>query len=248
MLLKNTKMQLLPKTFQYQTDLANYCKTGDYISIPGVNEKNIKHYRRLVFNNVYDSITSAYPITKKLFGKKKWKKVVNRFFSSQKIQSPQIWYMPKEFKDYVISNENKLLNKYAFLEDLLQFEWLEIEVFMMPDETIEYLTETNLYYLNPEIRLIKTKYPIHLKKAKNITEEDKGNYFISLHRNKETGAVEFTNLSIPFVDVLENLMEKPLTENAILNILQKYVELTTAKSAFHQFEQITITNQLLFKK
>ncbi|MDX1828345.1 MAG: putative DNA-binding domain-containing protein [Lutibacter sp.] len=241
-------MQLLPKTFQYQTDLANYCKTGDYISIPGVNEKNIKHYRRLVFNNVYDSITSAYPITKKLFGKKKWKKVVNRFFSSQKIQSSQIWYMPKEFKDYVISHENKLLNKYAFLADLLQFEWLEIEVFMMPDEIIEYLTETNLYYINPEIRLIKTTYPIHLKKAKNITEEDKGNYFISLHRNKETGAVEFTNLSIPFVDVLENLMEKPLTENAILNILQKYVELTTAKSAFHQFEQIAITNQLLFKK
>ena len=241
-------MQLLPKTFQYQTDLANYCKTGDYISIPGVNEKNIKHYRRLVFNNVYDSITSAYPITKKLFGKKKWKKVVNRFFSSQKIQSPQIWYMPKEFKDYVISNEDKLLNKYPFLEDLLQIEWLEIEVFMMPDETVEYFTETNLYYLNPEIRLIKTEYPVHLKKAKNITEEDKGNYFISLHRNKETGAVEFTNLSIPFVDVLENLMQKPLTENAILNILQKYVELTTAKSVFYQFEQITITNQLLFKK
>jgi hypothetical protein len=241
-------MQSLPKTFQYQTDLSNYCKTGNYISIPGVNEKNIKHYRRLVFNNVYDSISSAYPITKKLFGKKKWKKVVNRFFSSQKIQSPQIWYMPKEFKDYVISNENKQLNKYPFLEDLLQFEWLEIEVFMMPDETIEYLTETNLYYLNPEIRLIKTKYPIHLKKAKNITEEDKGNYFISLHRNKKTGAVEFTNLSIPFVDVLENLMEKPLTESAILNILQKYVELTTAKSAFYQFEQITIINQLLFKK
>ena len=116
---------------------------------------------------------------------------------------------------------------------------------MMPDETIAYLAETDLYYINPEIRLIKTKYPIHLKKAKNITEEDKGNYFIALHRNKETGAVEFTNLSIPFV---ENLMEKPLAENAILNILQKYVELTTAKKAFHQFEQITITNQLLFKK
>lgn len=241
-------MQSSLKTFQYQADLANYCKTGDYISIPGVNEKNIKHYRRLVFNNVYDSISAAYPITKKLLGKKRWKKVVNRFFSSEKIQSPQIWYMPKEFMDYVIRKESKLLNEYDFLEDLLQFEWLEIEVFMMPDETIEYLTETNLYYLNPEIRLIKTKYPIHLKKAKNITEEDKGNYFIALHRNKETSAVEFTNLSIPFVDVLENLMAKPLTENAILTILQKYVDLTTAKSAFHQFEQITITNQLLFKQ
>lgn len=241
-------MQSLPKTFQYQVDLANYCKTGDHISIPGINEKNIKHYRRLVFNNVYDSISSAYPITKKLLGKKKWKKVVNRFFSSQKVQSPQIWYMPKEFKDYVIKNENELLGKYAFLDDLLQFEWLEIEVFMMPDETVEYLLETNLYYLNPEIKLIGTKYPVHLKKAKNITEEDKGNYFISLHRNRETGAVEFTNLSIPFVDILENLIEKPLAKNTILNILQKYVKLKTAKSAFHQFEQIAITNQLLFKK
>jgi len=241
-------MQSSPKTFQYQTDFANYCKTGDYISIPGVNEKNIKHYRRLVFNNIYDSISSAYPITKKLFGKKRWKKVVHQFFSSQKIKSAQIWYMPKEFKDYVISNEKDLLNKYVFLADLLQFEWLEIEVFMMPDEAVEFLTDSNLYYINPEIRIIGVKYPIHLKKAKNITKHDQGDYFISLHRNKETGAVEFTNLSIPFVDVLENLIEKPLVEKSILNILQKYVDETTAKNAFYQFEQIAIINQLLYKK
>jgi hypothetical protein len=241
-------MQSSLKTFQYQTDLANYCKTGNYTEIPGVIEKNIKHYRRLVFNNVYDSISSAYPITKKLLGKNKWKKLVQRFFSSQKIQSPQIWYMPKEFKNYVLKEELKLLTNYSFLPDLLQFEWLEIEVFMMPDEPIAFSSVANLYYINPEIRLIKVDYPIHLKKAKKITEHDKGNYFISLHRNRETGVVEFTNLSIPFVDVLENLLDKPLKQNSILNILQKYVDETTAKNAFHQFEQIAINNQLLFKK
>jgi hypothetical protein len=119
---------------------------------------------------------------------------------------------------------------------------------MMPDEAIEFLSETNLYYVNPEIRLMRVAYPIHLKKAKKITEQDKGTYFISLHRNRETGVVEFTNLSIPFVDVLENLSEKPLDQKSILNILQKYVDETTAKNAFQQFEQIAINNQLLFKK
>lgn len=241
-------MPLSLKTFQYQTDFANYCKTGIYNEIPGVIEKNIKQYRRLVFNNVYDSISSAYPITKKILGKKRWKKLVHRFFSSQKIQSPQIWYMPKEFKDYIIDKELELQNKYVFLEDLLQFEWLEIEVFMMPDEAIEFLSKTNHYYINPEIRLMSVAYPIHLKKAKKITEQDKGTYFISLHRNRETGAVEFTNLSIPFVDVLENLSEKSLNQKSILNILQKYVDETTAKNVFYQFEQIAINNQLLFKK
>jgi len=236
------------KTHQYQTDFANFCRTGNYTTIPGVNEQNINHYRRLVFNNVYDSVSSAYPITKKLLGKKKWEKLVNRFFSSCDVQSPQIWYMPKEFKDYVISFELKLLNKYVFLSDLLNFEWLEIEVFMMPNEPIKFLAETNLYYLNPEIRLIKVAYPIHLKKAKEITEQDYGTYFISLHRNQETGSVEFTNLSIPFVDILENLMEKPFTENEIITIIKKYADNQTAKKAFHQFEKLAISNQLLFKK
>jgi hypothetical protein len=148
----------------------------------------------------------------------------------------------------VLKEELKLLTNYSFLPDLLQFEWLEIEVFMMPDEPIAFSSVANLYYINPEIRLIKVDYPIHLKKAKKITEHDKGNYFISLHRNRETGVVEFTNLSIPFVDVLENLLDKPLKQNSILNILQKYVDETTAKNAFHQFEQIAINNQLLFKK
>ncbi len=119
---------------------------------------------------------------------------------------------------------------------------------MMPDEGLKFHSDANLYYINPEIRLIGVEYPVHLKEAKNITEQDKGNYFISLHRNRDTGSVEFTNLSIPFVDVLENLIDTPLTKKAILNVLKKYVDESTAIDVFHQFEQITINNQLLFKK
>ena len=239
---------LLTKTQQYQTNLATFCRTGNYEAIPGVIEKNVHHYRRLVFNNVIDSISSAFPLTKKLIGKKKWKKLVNRFFSSHNIQSPQIWYMPKEFMEYVLKFETELIAKYAFLGDLLLFEWLEIEVFMMMDIPLNFQNKKNLYYLNPEIRLIKVSYPIHLKNANLITKQDLGNYFISIHRNKESGVVEFTNLTIPFVDVLENLMVKPLPKTEILTILKKYASEKDVKNAFLTFETISINNQLLFKQ
>ncbi|WP_306350021.1 DUF2063 domain-containing protein [Flavobacterium sp. '19STA2R22 D10 B1'] len=238
---------LRAKTHQYQSDLANFCRSGNYQPIPGVKEDNIVHYRRLVFNNVMDSLTAAYPLTKKLFGKRKWEKSVQRFFESYAIQSPQIWYMPKEYKEYVIQHEKKMGIHYPFLADLLEFEWLEIEVFMMPDVKMKLEEGKELYYINPEMRIVRMDYPVHLKNAKSITRVDKGDYFMTIHRNPDTGSVQFTNISIPFVDVIENLMEKPLSLNEILFVLLQYADLETAQNAFLQFEKLSVTNQLIYK-
>ena len=238
---------LATKTHNNITSFANYCRTGNYNTIDRVIEKNMTHYRRLVFNNILDSLTAAYPLTKKLLKRKEWEKLVNRFLGSHDIQNPQIWMMPKEFKEYVICDEKKLMTTYPFLENLLELEWLEIEVFMMPDIALENPSNPNLYYLNPEIRIIKVEYPVHLKRAKEITIEDKRTYFISIHRNQISGSVHFTNLSIPFVDVLENLLEHPLSEKDIVTLLKKYADDATATKAFQQFTSQSITNHLIFK-
>lgn len=236
----------LNKTFTYQKQLASFCKTGEQINIPGTS-KHVQYYRKLIFNNIYDSLSSAYPITKKLLGKNKWVKLVNRFFSTEKITTPQLWYMPKEFKFYTIKNEKKLQIKYPFLADLLTFEWEEIEVFMMPDIPKKIINTPHLYFVNPETKLLKVSYPVHLKKAETISEKDKGIYFIAIHRNPVDGNVEFSNLSIPFVDLLEQLLQNPKTEEELLIILQKYVSLEEAIIGLKKFTTITLHNQLLFK-
>lgn len=236
---------LLAKTHHHQSSLANYCRTGTYVAIPGVIQENLHHYRRLVFNNVMDSLTTAYPLTKKLFGKKKWQNTVERFFSNYKVQSPQIWYMPKEFKVYMEEFESELLLQYPFLIDLLTFEWLEVEVFMMPDQDLK-VEVKNHFYLNPETKLIHVSYPVHLKKAKKIEATDRGDYFMAIHRNPETGSVHFTNLAVPYVDVLEQLSEESLSKENIKQILNQYVDLSLVELVLENFLTQSIDNKLLY--
>ena len=237
---------LLTKTHQHQSNLATYCRTGNPVEIKGAVQKNLTHYRRLVFNNVLDTLETAYPITKNLLGDENWETIVNRFFSTYNIQSPQIWMMPEEFKNYLLEQEKELLNTYPLLENLLEFEWLEVEIFMMPDVPHKKYKD-GFYTLNPEIDMMMLSYPVHIKSPNLITEKDKDSYFVSLHRNPDTGSVQFTNLSIPFVDVIEHLAANPLTENDIKQILKKYASENEVNVAYDEFIKQSLATQLIFK-
>lgn len=211
------------KTHQYQSALAKYCTTGTLTEdIPGINTKHIHHYRRLVVNNVYDSVSSAYPLTVNYLGTTKFDEVFHVFFSTEPLMDPQIWMMPKEFMVYIQNKRADLLEEYPALDHLLLFEWLEIEVYMMKDISFPETSVSDVYILNPEIRLVKLDFPVHLKPTLQITEADRGNYFVSLHRHPESGNVHFTNLSIPFVDVLEHLQAHALSKEEICTVLSKY--------------------------
>ncbi len=211
------------KTHQYQRNLASYCRTGEYVSIPGVNEKHIKQYRRLVYNVVYDTLENAYPLTKSLLTTEEWDGLVQDFFSSNNCSSPQIWRMPKELFLYVENSGEKLTDKYPFLIELLHFEWLEIEIYMMEDEDLlEYRKEGDLakdaLYLNPELQILGLSYPVHIKSAKLITPEDVGQYFVVIHRHSKTGKVVFTEINYAHLVLLEQLSVAP-TSLANLKVL-----------------------------
>jgi len=234
------------KTHQYQAALAKYCTTGEWSSeIPGINKKHIHHYRRLVVNNVLDSITSAYPLTVNLLGEDQFNIVFHAFFSSQPLMDPQIWMMPKAFMLYIQSKRPDLLEEYPVLDHLLLFEWLEIEVYMMPDIPWVKPENQDLYILNPELQIIKLDYPLHLKPTKQITIEDKGDYFVSLHRHPESGNVHFTNLSIPFVDVLEHLRDTPMTRVQIETVLSKYGSQEEIEQALVPFLDVSLERSLI---
>ena len=72
---------------------------------------------------------------------------------------------------------------------------------------------TNRIAVNPEHKIIKLEYPVHIEKPFD-TVHKKGDYFLLIYREKETGRVQFTNLSILFTFLLENIVlaEKTLEE------------------------------------
>lgn len=220
-------MLLNKNTYTQQSVLSQYTRTGDdrlISQLQNINEKGIRYYRQLIFNIIFDTVTNAYPLLTDFFGEEKMRTLVHDFFSEHYCQTPQVWQMPKEFKDYIIECRTSLIQEHPFLPDLLHFEWMEIELFMMPDEIMPSFTrQGNIYknklVINPEMQILHLNYPVHVYHPGKIKKEHKNDYFVMLHRHFESKDVLFTDLSTSAVKILECLYEEHLSYFELLDCL-----------------------------
>ncbi len=185
-----------------QSNFASFCRTNVLKPVDGLIENRIHHYRRLIRGVIDDSLRSAYPITENLLADDEWDFIVDEFISRHKSQSPQIWQMPYEFYQFIDTNEFEIKTKYPHLTDLLLFEWKEIELYMMEDKNDDLNNlSVNIYndsriILNKEYEILQLSYPVHLKQSANITESDKGEYYVLMFRANDK--VQFFDLSAFF--------------------------------------------------
>jgi hypothetical protein len=96
-----------------------------------------------------------------------------------------------------------------------------VDLFMMEDRHVAYTLDgycpnalganaTNApLVINPEHLLQHVHYPVHLKNAADITQEDKGDYFLVLFRHPESGQVQYMDLSPALVYLIELLSIEP---------------------------------------
>ncbi len=213
-------MQIQKDTYRQQSDLAKYCRTDILSGSLKVRKERVHHYRRLVYNVIDDSLIAAYPLLHNLISEEQWKKLVNDFFATHACQSTQVWKMPGEFYEYIKTTDLQLKTIFPQLHDLIYFEWIEVELFMMED--VEYPLFKNegdwvndIIAVNPEHKIIRFNYPVHFKNSKSISKADKGEYFLLAYREKETGKVQFSDISALFAVIIENIA-KGLTLNEIL--------------------------------
>ena len=210
-------MKLHKETARIQDLLGEYCRTGEAQTIPGVTAGRIHHYRRLVYNVVRDTMDKAFPITLAALGEEPWELLVQDFFANGLPQTPQIWKLPFEFYQYHAAQETGTRIQKHYLEDLLYFEWIEIEIHTMPDKpTPNYISQGNMFMdrlaFNPEYEIVRLNYPVHLYSADDAVGL-KGDYFVLIFRAPETGNVHFLNLSALNTYILTRLVEEGLPLN-----------------------------------
>ncbi len=214
-------MLLKTETYNQQNKFVEYCRNGREVSILGAVPERLPHYRRLVFNVIKDTLETTFPIAFQYIDSKIWDEMVYTFFSTHKCSDPQVWRMPNEFVGFCEAENYSEKFTLPFLNDLLRFEWMEVEVYMMED--IEYPANINTTILlqskiavNPEQKIIKLEYPVHMEKPFDAVDK-KGNYFLLLFREKESGRVQFLNLSVLFAYLIENISIEEKTLEEILN-------------------------------
>lgn len=200
-------------TYIAQAGLASYCRDGVPRSLKGVREDNLPHYRRLIRNIFDDTLSTAYPITKQHLDNKEWAGLIDDFMGDFSPSSPQVWQMPRELWEYVSDSGHYLAVRYLFLTDLMWFEWLEIELYMMKDIKVTSSHEGSLrqdkLVLNPEHKIVGFEWPVFLKSPKKIKDDDKSQYFLVMFRHPVNKSVRFIHVSPVLARLIELLSEYP---------------------------------------
>ncbi len=211
-------MNLREETIRIQEQLGEYCRTGEEQKLPGVTPGRLHHYRRLVSNVVGDTLRTAFPISVAALGEELWDLLVQDFFSAGLPQTPQVWKLPFEFYEYHKEKKTGERISKPWLDDLLYFEWMEIEVHTMPDRSKpDFISEGDIFQdtlvFNPEYEIVRLEYPVHMHPVLEAAEL-KGDYFALLYRMPETGNVQFLDLSALNIYIISRLEEEevPLQE------------------------------------
>ncbi|MGZ4037921.1 MAG: HvfC family peptide modification chaperone, partial [Bacteroidia bacterium] len=122
-----------------------------------------------------------------------------------------------------------------FLQDLLYFEWLELEMHTMEDIPYPSCTGSgdwmnDVIALNPEHKLIKLSWPVHTT-APTELEGTEGTYFLLMYRQKDSGSIQFMDVSMFYAYIIEQLSYGVLLKDVLVeaNTLFQVNDITLLK-------------------
>lgn len=209
--------------------MAHFCRTGQNPSGVGMPLEKSLIYRDLIFSSIQGALQNNYPLTYALLEGEKWEELTDDFFAEHPCGDPQFWKMPKGLVEYVKESGWGEKRQIPFLADLVHFEWLEMEMYMMEDRpSPPFLRKGDVLedalILNPEHRFETYDYPVFSQLSWDASWK-KGEYHLFCYRHPDTLDVHFFSLSSFFSHVIQALVDQGRSGRDVLQAVaeQKHV-------------------------
>ncbi|MBI5331127.1 MAG: putative DNA-binding domain-containing protein [Betaproteobacteria bacterium] len=152
----------------YQSAFAARIRAPRGAPLPlGAPARRMRVYEELLFNNLEGFLLACYPITREILGVQAWRRTVRRFFIECRCPSPWFRDLPKTFLDWIEPEAAGLFPSRPWLAEFMHYEWLELDVFIAPDEVERARIDpqgdllTGRPALAPGARLACYRYPVH---------------------------------------------------------------------------------------
>lgn len=154
-------MVLEASTFQTtQQQFCNWIREPSAEQIKICDLERMQIYRDLLFNNMCSFINLVYPIARSILPVDQWQLLLEEFFQKAKCQSPFYNDISLQFRDYLTENRHSVLSQYPWLEELLQFEWLELYLDTLEIEDIN-IVEKTTWQLRHKVWVLVYRYPVY---------------------------------------------------------------------------------------
>lgn len=117
-------------------------------------------YRDLLFNNICSFINLVFPVARAMLSEQQWQQLLAEFFQKSQCQSPLYNDISLQFREYLSEQQHPILQQYPWLEELLQYEWLELYLDTVEIET-SILAEDQDWQLTTQVWILAYQYPVY---------------------------------------------------------------------------------------
>jgi hypothetical protein len=122
---------------QHQYDFTAHIRDPDQQALPaGVEDRRMKIYRELLYNNVESFLSSGFPVLRQIYSDADWHRMARDFFARHKSRSPYFLEISQEFLNYLQHEREPRPEDPAGLLELAHYEWVELAL-AVSDETID---------------------------------------------------------------------------------------------------------------
>lgn len=172
----------------------------------GVDAAQLALYRRLFFNNIRSCLDNAFPVLAEVLPAPLWQCLQHDFYRDWRCSNPAFAQLPGEFVQWLATRPGCGSGEPAYLVELAQWEWAELQALMAEDICVPGLG----LRVNPSAQIQLLHYPVQHISAQNPHVEPLPQpQFLCVYRDREH-ALQFLELSAFAAQLLQQLQRAPL--------------------------------------
>ncbi|NHA14833.1 DUF2063 domain-containing protein [Thioalkalivibrio sp. XN279] len=115
------------KLQRLQFEFAAHIRDPDNAPAPaGIEDRRMKIYRELFYNNLRDLLGRSFPVLKRILGEDAWSAMVRDWLRHHRAQTPLFLELPQEFLAYLQHERSAAAGDPPFMLELAHYEWVEL--------------------------------------------------------------------------------------------------------------------------
>lgn len=206
----------LPRFQQVQYAFAAHLRDPDNQPAPGgLEERRLKIYRELFYNNVEGFIGNAFPVLRKLMSDTAWHALVRDFYARHQSREPEFHRLAEEFLRFVQEERGAVEGDLPFMSDLAHYEWVELALGLSTAELTPELANPNgdlmegCPVISPLAWALSYDYPVqHICPDMQPTEPGPTPTYVVVYRTRQD-EVKFMEINAVSARLMQLIEENP---------------------------------------
>ncbi len=204
----------IPAFKKHQYEFTAHIRNPEKNRAPdGIEDRRMKIYRELLYNNIEGFISSGFPVIRTIYSDENWHKMVRDFFAHHQSQSPYFLEISQEFIEYLQNERAPQDEDPAGLIELAHYEWVELALHVS-DESIDMENiDANGDLLkgrpvfSPVAWPLVYEFPVHTMSPENLpTEAPAQPTYLVVYRNRkdQVNFLEINPITARLVGLLQD--------------------------------------------